>query len=86
MGDESLINIVERWNEFSWIDRKLIWWRCTKRKHNKSILSLAALASILGVLIGELQPHYMTGLLSIIVLSYFYILFIDFLLNKCKPA
>ena len=84
MGDEWLYDIIERWNEFSWFDRKLIWWKCTKRKHGKHIISLATLLSILGVLIREQHLDHMTGLLAIIVLLFFYTLFIDYLLNRGK--
>jgi hypothetical protein len=86
MGDEWLYDIIERWNEFSWLDRKLIWWRCTKRKHSKHIISLAALVSILGVLMWENHQQHMIGLLSLTVLFYFYTMFIDYLLNRGKTA
>ncbi len=87
MGDERLIHIVERWNEFSWFDRKLIWLRCIKYKYGitgKQVISLATLISILVVLIWENHPQHMTGLLAIIVLSFFCTMFIDYLLNRGK--
>ena len=86
MVDESLIDIVEHWDEFDWYDRKRIWWKCVKHKQSKHIISLATLLSILGVLIGEHHLDHMTGLLSLIVLSYFYTIFILYLLNRGKIA
>ncbi len=89
MGDERLIYIVENWNEFSWFDRKLIWLRCIKYRYGitgKQVISLATLISILVVLIWENHHHHKIGLLAIIVLLVFYILFIDYLLNRGKIA
>ena len=89
MIDESLIDIVERWDEYSWIDRKRIWWKCFKHKHritSKEAIVLVALLSIFGVLMEENHPHHRTGLLAIIVLFFFYTMFIDYLLNRGKIA
>ena len=87
MGDERLTYIVEHWDELGWIVRKRIHWKCFKYKHGitgKQVISLATLISILVVLIWENHPQHMTGLLAIIVLSYFHIIFIDYLLNRGK--
>ncbi len=87
MKDERLEYIVEHWDEFSWFDRKLIWFRSLKYKYRinaKELISLATLISIVGVLILENHPNHKTGLLAIIVLLYFYILFINYLMNRGK--
>ena len=85
MIDESLVDIVERWDEYSWIDRKRIWWKCFKHNHgitSKEVVVLVALLSILGVLMEENHPHHRTGLLAIIVLLFFYTMFIDYICNR----
>ena len=85
MEDESLVNIVERWDEFSWIDRKLIWWRCVKHRHKitgKQIISLATVLSIFIIAISEQRTSHITGLLAIIVLLYFYVMLADYIWGK----
>ncbi len=87
MGDERLIYIVEHWNEFSWYDRKRIWWLCFKRKYGitgKQVISQVTVLSMFIIAISENHHHYKTGLLAIIVLLFFYTMFIDYLLNRGK--
>jgi len=88
MGDERLIELIERWDELSWYDRKHIWWLCFKRKHGitgKQVISLVTVLSMFIIAISE-NHHHMTGLLTIIVLSFFCTMFIDYLLNRGKIA
>jgi hypothetical protein len=85
--DERLIDLVERWDELGWYDRKRIWWICFKHKHGitgKLVISLAYALSVIGVMIGEHHPSHKAGLLAIIVLLYFYTMLIDFLINRGK--
>jgi hypothetical protein len=85
MVDDRLLDVIERWDELGWYDRKRIRWRLIKVKYcinGKHLLSLATATSIIGVLIGEQNISYKTGLLSTIVLSYFYFILLDYLVNK----
>lgn len=87
--DERLVDIVERWDELGWYDRKRIWWLCLKRKHGitgNQILSLATAISIALTLSCKQCPNHKTGLLVIIVLLYFYITLMDYLLHTGKTA
>ena len=89
MIDESLVDIVESWDEFSWFDRKRIWWKCIKHKHKingKQVVSLATAISIAIVLNCEQCPSITTGLLVTIVLLYFYIILVDYLIHTGKTA
>jgi hypothetical protein len=86
MERDRLIDVVERWEETDWFDKKYIWWICIKQKYQITSKKVISLATILMILMVLKEPHrcYMTGLLSTIVLFHFYILFADCLLNKGK--
>ncbi len=87
MGDERLIELIKRWYELSWYDRKRIWWLCFKRKYGitgKQVISQVAVLSMFIIAMSEDHHHHKIGLLAIIVLSYFYTMFIDDLLNRGK--
>ena len=87
--DDRLKDIVERWEEMGWFDKKYILWICFKRKHGitgNQILSLATAISIAIVLSCKQCPSRTTGLLAIIVLLYFYVILIEHLLNRGKIA
>lgn len=85
MVDDRLLDVIERWDELGWYDRKRIRWRLIKVKYcisGKHLLSLATAVSIVAALISELCPNHKAGLLSTIVLSYFYFILLDYLVNK----
>ena len=85
MGDERLIELVERWDELSWYDRKRIWWLCFKYRYritDKQVISLVTVLSMFIIAISEQHQNYMPGLLAIIVLLYFYTMFINYILKR----
>ena len=85
MIDESLINIVEFWDEFDLIDRKLIWWKCFKHKYLiESKLFINIIAALSAFVVVILEPHQRdkVGLLAAIVLLYFYTILIDYIYKR----
>ena len=81
MVDESLIDIVEHWDEFTWYDRKRIWWRCFLSKQKidiRLVISMVVALSIIGILISDQHPKNKTVLLMVTVLFYFYAILIDY--------
>ena len=80
MIDESLVDIVESWDEFSWFDRKRIQWVCflSKQKNDiRLVISMASVLSIIGILISGHHPKNKAVLLMIAVLFFFYAILID---------
>ena len=73
--DRLLEELYTRWEEMSWLDRKRIIWISfwSQYKIDPAVaLGIVAAAAVLLVLMLETHQHHKPGLISTIVLVYFY--------------
>jgi fumarate reductase subunit D len=79
--DQRLIDLIGSWDQLGWYDRKHIWLRYKIMRYKpdpKHVVSLATIISIIAILIGLQHGAHRTGLLSTVVLFYFYGLAADY--------
>ncbi len=75
MVDRILEDLFLRWENLSWTDKKRIAWISFWSQHKIDpavVLSILAAISVLAVLMLETHHHHKPGLISTIVLVYFY--------------
>ncbi len=75
--DNRLLNLIERWDELGWFDRKLIDWVRFRSKHQidmRLFHTVGAVVTICIIVIVEEHPNRATVLLAMVVLLYFYVM------------
>ncbi len=75
-----LFDSINHWDKLGWYDRKHIWFICARSRYKfdpKHAVIITTILSVIGIFIGEHHRHHKIGLLSIVVLFYFYTILID---------